>query len=430
MVFVAVACLTLWVETAEADRLPTPGTGASGASNGLGRAQGTVKAMAGNPIAGATVRVIGSRDLNSTNADYALDGPGVWTETVTDTNGHFVLPGLRDDTAYRLWVQAENYLSTAYRVLKLKDGPVEIWLNAKPAVEHAGNVTMRGRVLKDGKPVSGVSVGAFEQPLSYPTQPFSPRPFRGGNLYFRTKTDTNGVFMLEHMAPNTGYLVYGLMSSLKVYGALPHRLAETTEDGQVMDLRDMDVVRGLRLVGQVKSRHGETLPKDLRLMVSEGPDSQTVAVDAAGRFEVTGLVAGVVSVFIQNDSGDIECLLTGANRSMTGSMQRAVVGQLSQDKEDLLLEVEAHARERGLPSLSPYKREEVEDNGQLPPLDQAFNRPLFGAEASGPLDTVLGGRVVDDKTGRAILNFKVVPGYQPPIMPRVSANGSLVQRMV
>jgi protocatechuate 3,4-dioxygenase beta subunit len=54
-------------------------------------------------------------------------------------------------------------------------------------------------------------------------------------------------------------------------------------------------------------------------------------------------------------------------------------------------------------------------NGQLPTPDWPQNRPLAGAEPSGPSPIILAGQVLDDKSGQPLARFKILPGYKPPV---------------
>lgn len=227
--------------------------------------------------------------------------------------------------------------------------------------------------------------------------------------HYETKAGTNGAFAFNHLPANTAWYFYGLIASLKPYGALRPTLVQTSADGETTDLGDIEVTPGLRLAGQVQTRHGEPQPKGIKVRVDYDTawDSASAPVDDKGRFELDGLSKGQVEVSLDQRNWRP----AGVNRSLDIWNPWQLTGLLEEDKDDLLLVIEkgeAHFFGGAM------------GNGQLPSQDWPQSRPIAGAEKSGPPPIVLAGRVVDDKTGEPIPRARVIPGYHPPVstMPR------------
>lgn len=326
---------------------------------------------------------------------------GFPNELMTDTNGLFTV------------AREEPFDRVQLRVRLPGLAPAMVWLDVTNDLQTiqmgvGGKVT--GRVLKDGKPLAGVRVGVSGQE-------------RNSKVYagnFEATTDTNGVFSFDHLPMQTSWELYGLMSSLKSYGALPPRPVRTGDDGSATDEGDLAVARGLHIYGQVKTKNGEPLPSGVQVYAGyeNGWDSQNVKPDATGHFKIEGLAAGILTVSV-----NANITLTGDNRSLDQFNSWRLVGKLEQDKDDLLLMVANRERQ--------YNNYNGTGNGQLPMSDQPQSRPLYGAEPGGPPFIVLAGGVVDDATGKPVPEFKIIPGYKPPVGPPMfSPPKTLVQEML
>jgi 5-hydroxyisourate hydrolase-like protein (transthyretin family) len=98
------------------------------------------------------------------------------------------------------------------------------------------------------------------------------------------------------------------------------------------------------------------------------------------------------------------------------------MGSLTTDKRDLLILIEKKERN--------YNGYYMNGNGQLPESDQARNRPLFGAEDSGPPQFYLAGTIVDDETGQPVKEVKITPGRKPPSTSATASGGGLLQAVI
>ncbi len=321
-------------------------------------------------------------------------------QVIADAQGQFALGRNRPFTRVQVKVHAPG-LAIAHDWLDVTNSPETIKMDA--------GVTIRGRVVKDGKPLAKVEVGLTGSDRSSEV-------FAG---HFSTETDTNGVFEFLHAQSNIGWYLHGKGNSLKKYGALPFKAITSGAAGTTNDIGDFQVTPGLHLAGQFKTAHGEPLPKGLKIGVGydKGWDSQTVVADADGKFRVDGLTPEQIEVWFQNDNW----MLTVANPSLTEWNFGQMSGQLEKSKDDLVIVIQP-----GKGNHNSYWN----GNGHLPPEDEFRNKPFAGAEVGV---VTLSGQVVDDATGQLIRKYRVVPGRKPPAparAPQKSVLKTLVEPLV
>ncbi|MDB6125720.1 MAG: hypothetical protein JWQ71_4713 [Pedosphaera sp.] len=320
-------------------------------------------------------------------------------QVITSTNGEFILSRSNRFTRLQVNITAPNL------------APAKLWLpetNILQTVELGVGATVRGRVLKDGKPLFGVKVGISGAD-------------RNSEVYighYETKTDTNGIFTFQHLPPQKQWWLYGIMASFKSHGALPPQRIDSAGHGESTDLGDLPVSPGLHLAGRVETRHGEPIPKSLKVRASNNNawDSQAVSVDAEGHFKLDGLAKGQLEISADQSGWRLAI----KNRSLDVWNPWYLSGLLEKDKDDLLLVIEKGERNYNSGS----------SNGQLPPQDQPQGRPLSGAEPSGPPPIVLAGRILDDATGQPIPLVHITPGRQPPISTAPAAPKPLIQQVL
>ena len=336
----------------------------------------------GKPVAWASVEPDG---ISQSPGSMSWGGShGFPEQLLSDAKGEFT------------FARNEPFLRLQVRVHAAGLAPACVWLevtNELNQVELGVGAVVRGRVLKDGKPLPGVRVGISGKERSSEV-------YAG---HYETTTGSDGTFIFNHLPPNTEWYFYGIMASLKSHGSLPPTLVLTSADGETTDLGDRDVVEGLRLAGKVQTRTGEPLPKGMKVRVGYDSawDSQEAAVDGTGGFTLDGLSKGQIEVSLSQRNWQ----LAGVNRSLDVWNSWQLTGLLEEDKTDLLLVIEKGEARYYSGSAG---------NGQLPQPDWPQSRPIAGAEQSGPPLIVLAGQVVDDRTGQPIRGSKVIPGYKPP----------------
>jgi protocatechuate 3,4-dioxygenase beta subunit len=337
----------------------------------------------GKPVIGATVEPDGLGMDNSTSWG---GNHGFPDRVVSDADGEFIMARQQPFTRLSVDVKAAG-LAPANKV----------WLaqsNGVQEIKMGIGARIKGRVVKDGKPLPNMRLGIAAQERNSEV-------FQG---HYETSADANGVFELKYLPPKTAWYLYGLMSSFKEHGSLRPRPVKSSDHGEVDDLGDLPVTPGLRLAGRVQSRDEQPLPPDARVRAGYETawDSQSVRIDAEGRFQFEGLHPGQVQISLEPRTWKI----SARNRSLDLLNPWWLTGTLDKDRDDLVILMEPGRREPN----SWYQ-----GNGQLPPQDQPESLPLRGIEPDGSVSIVLSGKVVDDDTGKPLNRFTVLPGRKPPV---------------
>ncbi len=185
----------------------------------------------GKPVVGAVVEAHGIRKKNDAGTTWG-QLPGVDPLAVTDEAGAFLLTSREPFEGLDVRVEARAFAHKQFSML------------ASGAVRHTltltEGATVTGRVVKNGKPLAGVSVGMAG----------SDRSAENLTGNFDVGTDTEGRFGFVNLPPNVDYFIYGLMGTLKTYGAIPIRKVHTGEDGATLDAGDLVVESAQRLAGR------------------------------------------------------------------------------------------------------------------------------------------------------------------------------------
>jgi hypothetical protein len=192
---------------------------------------------------------------------------------VTNKKGEFRLGVPEPGVA--VYVQATAPFKAPRRFKKLEAGP-------KPHdLTLFDGVTITGRLVKGGKPLAGVAVGAAQKERNVET-------FVGE---FQAATDDKGVFQIRNVPAEDSLVLYGLMSSLGKHGAVGARAVRTGKSGSVSAVGDVEVKPGHKLSGRVALADGKPVPAGTRVMLSreEAWDSAQAVVDKEGRFSFAGL---------------------------------------------------------------------------------------------------------------------------------------------
>ena len=146
--------------------------------------------------------------------------------------------------------------------------------------------TIRGRLVRDGKPVANAEIG------------LSTHSRRSGTVLpeLRVGTKEDGTFAITNVPAGRVYYLYGKMESLAGQGLAGELVeCETKDDGQEVDLGDVQVKAGYTVHGRVVLNDGKPIPPDMRvnLFHDRAFDSQSVPLGSDGRFEIKGLAGGV-----------------------------------------------------------------------------------------------------------------------------------------
>jgi Carboxypeptidase regulatory-like domain len=234
--------------------------------------KGRVLDEAGKPLAGAVVEPFG---FGMGNGAQFGGLKGFDPLAMTNTKGEFRLGVPESDLAVYVYVSAP--FKAPHRFQKLSAGP-----KAHDLMLYSG-VSITGRLVKNGKPLTGVAVGAAQKDRNAET-------FVGA---FSAATDADGVFTIPHVPPDDLLVLYGLMDSLRKHGAVAAWEVRTGESRSIVDVGDIAVKTGYKLTGTVVLSDDKPLPAGTRVMLSreEAWDHQDTVVDKYGRFAFAGLPA-------------------------------------------------------------------------------------------------------------------------------------------
>jgi hypothetical protein len=297
----------------------------------------------GQPVLGAIVTPHGCK-----TADRRWWGsmPGVDAMSITNSRGEFILTSDKPAIAYDLRIEARGLarrnfalvpLGAEERVLQLSDG-----------------ATVAGRILKDGKPLANVEIGLVQHNRGV-------EDFVGAETI---GTDAQGRFSFVNVGPSGDWYVYGLMHSIGSQGAVAAETVRVLGDNSVSDVGDLVVSASHTLSGRVVLSDGQPIPPKTRLTVSrDGPwDSQTVILDADGRFSVSGLPTESFHVFTSVKGYH----LSRQNRSLELLNLTFLRGRIDRDINDLTILLEPGPIQRPDPASRMDDGAKSFKLGQLP----------------------------------------------------------------
>jgi uncharacterized GH25 family protein len=156
----------------------------------------------------------------------------------------------------------------------------------RKTITVSDGAVVRGRLMCNGKPVGNAEVGLITQNR------------RSGQTYpeVRIGTRDDGTFAITNVPTGRIWLLYPKMESLIARGIGADVVPlETKDDGQEVDLGDIQLKPAYTLRGKVVLTDGKPVPTDMHLTLSADRawDSQIVPIGADGSFEVRALPPGV-----------------------------------------------------------------------------------------------------------------------------------------
>jgi hypothetical protein len=281
---------------------------------------GVVLDSLGKPVAGARV----SAQSFKTDA-FSGFSPGIFDPiAVTNVRGEFILTSSSAITHADLKIEGNGVAPRIIAGRKPEANPQTIKMTA--------GATITGRLIRGGRPVADALVGLVQ--VSRGSDQFLGEASIG--------TDLHGGFTLRNVHPDEDYFIYGLMGSFKDGGAVPAVRIRSGADGATTEVGDLKVVRGHRIKGQVLLSDGKNVPARSRLMVSreDAWDHQEVELDAAGRFEISGLPTEKYSLNVSLPG----YRLSSKNHSIDSQNQFRLVGTIDQDIDTLKILMEPGSR--------------------------------------------------------------------------------------
>jgi len=233
----------------------------------------------GNPVMGAIVSPFGCKTRSSR---WWGSMPGVDAMSITNTRGEFLLTGESPAIAYDIQVEARGLATRRFALVPLGDQSHELHLTE--------GATVTGRLMKNGKPLSGITIGLVQDDRSY-------EGFTGAQ---KIATDAQGRFTFLNVSPPGEWDVYGLMKSMPEKQAVKYQKVQFDGDTTITDVGDLPWSPAFTVGGQIILSDGKPVPPGTRLIVGRDRawDSQTVTLDPAGRFSVSGVPGEEIHVTV------------------------------------------------------------------------------------------------------------------------------------
>jgi protocatechuate 3,4-dioxygenase beta subunit len=335
------------------------------------KVRGRVLDGEGKPVSGAVITTRGVTRNQSTRFGGNRD---VDAQVVSDDDGLFEIRGETEFDAVGVEVEGRGLAKGIFTSLAAGDKVHDLKLNR--------GATVKGRLVRDGKPVSGVEVGISGAD-------------RSAEIYvgnFKEPTDKDGRFEFGSLPAKTAYQLYGIMKSFAESGALSTRPVMTEAVGSTNDLGDLPVGPAYVVEGQVRLKDG-TAPPFLRLNLSreEAWDSQQTEIDDDGRFRFAGVPSEVISISARLRG----YRLSTKNASLDPLNPFHLVGRIPGNKTNLVIEIEPGENHQRLDGDYQAVRDE----------------PLQGAEAPAKLGEIkISGKVVDAESGEPLPVFTTTEG--------------------
>ncbi len=329
----------------------------------------------GRPIAGATVQpgFVHHKDGSIRGGAQS----GVAPLTATDDLGEFLITSPNPFALMDIKVEAKGFARKMLTCLTSGTTRHDLTLTKGTGVT--------GRIVVNGQALAGVAVGIVSTDRA--------RSFVGNN---EAGTDAGGRFAFVNLPPNIEYMLYGIMRTLKTFGAITPIRLRTGSDGARFDAGDLMVVPGHRLAGRVMLDDGQPIPAGSRVAVGleETWDTLEVELDKDGSFETSGIPSGLIRVVLRVPGYRVSC----KNVSLDVLNPNRLIGTVDDDISNLVIFMEKGAMiDRHYDSLREG----------WPP-----KQPLRGmaSETDRAPSWRISGRVTDAKNGEPVPTFLVTPG--------------------
>jgi peroxiredoxin/protocatechuate 3,4-dioxygenase beta subunit len=344
----------------------------SGGETPAKRLAGRVLDPDGKPVAGAVVNIRGVTRGESTQFGGNKD---IDPLAVTDERGEFVINGQTTFEAAGVDVVARGFAKGIFQSLATGGKVHELKL--------AEGASLKGRVLKDGKPLAGVELGVSGAE-------------RRSEVYvgnFSVATDEDGRFLFVNLPAKTAYQLYGLMKSFGPHGSIPAQVVRTGENGGTFDTGNLTVKPGFTVAGEIRLKDGKPVPANTRILLSRENawDSQQTTAATNGQFRFENVPAESVGLSTRIKGYQ----MSPRNGSIDPLNPYHLIGKVYTNKLDLIVEFVPGERAERLEGDQQSVREE----------------PLRGIEAARVGgDIKVTGKAVDVDTQEPLPTFTVTPG--------------------
>jgi hypothetical protein len=228
-----------------------------------------VYASNGKPAAGAYLEIEGAETGSFTT--WGGQKKYIQSIGVTDDRGIMTLVASADLKNGLGILQAPGH---AKQWVKVTPGKDQIFLLRE-------GVIVRGQVLKEGQPVSGLRMA------------FSGADRTAGEFMqgWEVSTDTQGRFSFSNVTPSKQFNLYSLAKGGAKLGVVSPRPFSTGPDQSTLDLGKMEIQAPLHLHGRVISETGDAVFSGTKIMLGreQAWDYQETTIGDEGEFEFDGL---------------------------------------------------------------------------------------------------------------------------------------------
>jgi Carboxypeptidase regulatory-like domain len=224
------------------------------------------------------------------------------------------------------------------------------WFAPGPEVHEvtlAVGVFVRGKIVKDGKGVPGITLQLSSTRPRGPQFISGPGPFRPwDDMQMKIDTDREGSFLFSNVPPDRKYRLWGIMDSCRKYGVVPERTVVAGASGTSLDIGELAMRSGLRLSGRLLVQDGKPPPAGARVVLglryeeTAFGDSQLAITEADGKFEFAGLPPAVYRVTVRAPGYHV----SSKNRSYAvvtaAPQENGLIGRVDHDIDELRLLLE------------------------------------------------------------------------------------------
>lgn len=287
----------------------------------------------GKPVPNATVQPWGIQ-LSATSGQFGTLRGLVDPLAVTNEKGEFRLGTTKKGAPLCVEVNAPALASQ-------KAG----WFAPGPKVHEIKlvvGVAVEGRLVKDGKPVPGVTLqlsatrDRTDKGRRAPAGPFPPP-----DEFFQMKiaTDKDGHFLFSYVPPDREYHLSAVMESARKHGVAPDQKVRVGASGTSKNLGELAVRPGHRLSGRLLLPDGKAPPAGARVVLglryeeTAFGDGQFAVTGADGKFTFTGLPAALYELTVRAPGYHV----SPKNRSFDplGSADGRLLGRVDRDTDGL-----------------------------------------------------------------------------------------------
>lgn len=245
--------------------------------------RGRVVDAAGEPAADAVVEQQGVTHVDQQGREMNSFGSYNWIDelAVTNSKGEFEMSYGAPAKKMILSVSAHGMAPKLFTETTGAD---------RKTLAVATGSTIRGRLVQNGKPVANAQVG------------LTTHERRSGTTFPEIVVGTreDGTFDLTNVPAGRIWMLYGKMESLAARGLASELIeCETKDDGQVVNVGDVQVSPAFTMRGKVVLSSGNPIPPNTRITLGTDRswmDNQMLVLAPDGSFEFKGLAKGVYSL--------------------------------------------------------------------------------------------------------------------------------------